>query len=66
MAVDREKKPTAADKGKGKATNGEAEKNEAGKGKDGKPEQEDKKGALPAGMQSRAERCHSSAEKSSY
>jgi 26S proteasome regulatory subunit N1 len=48
MAKDDEKKPTAAEKGKAKATNGEAEK-EVKKDKDGKPI-EDKKGALPAGM----------------
>ncbi|KAH7130316.1 hypothetical protein B0J11DRAFT_522905 [Dendryphion nanum] len=47
MAKEDEKKPTAAEKGKAKATNGEAEKQEAGKGKDGKPEKEDKKGVLP-------------------
>ena len=50
MAKDDEKKPTTAEKGKAKATNGDAEKKEAGKGKDGKPEQEDKKGVLPPGM----------------
>lgn len=48
MAKDDEKKPTAAEKGKGKAVNGEAEK-EVKKDKDGKPI-EDKKGVLPAGM----------------
>lgn len=47
MAKEDEKKPTAAEKGKGKATNGDAEKKEAGKGKDGKPEEGDKKGVLP-------------------
>ncbi|KAF2467631.1 26S proteasome non-ATPase-like protein regulatory subunit 2 [Lindgomyces ingoldianus] len=50
MAKDDEKKPTAAEKGKGKAANGEAEK-EAKRdkgGKDGKPIQDDKKGAPPA------------------
>ncbi|KAF2180021.1 26S proteasome regulatory complex, non-ATPase subcomplex, Rpn1 subunit [Zopfia rhizophila CBS 207.26] len=47
MAKDDEKKPTAADKGKGKAVNGDAEK-EVKKDKDGKPIQDDKKGALPA------------------
>lgn len=49
MAAEDEKKPTAADKGKGKATNGEAEQQEVQKDKDGKPI-DDKKGAPPAGM----------------
>ena len=49
MAAEDEKKPTAADKGKGKATNGEAEQKEVQKDKDGKPIDE-KKGASPAGM----------------
>ena len=49
MAAEDEKKPTAADKGKGKATNGEAEQQEVQKDKDGKP-MDDKKGAPPAGM----------------
>ncbi|KAF2451535.1 26S proteasome non-ATPase-like protein regulatory subunit 2 [Karstenula rhodostoma CBS 690.94] len=44
MAADDEKKPTAADKGKGKATDGEAEQKEVQKDKDGKPI-DDKKGA---------------------
>jgi hypothetical protein len=48
MAKEDEKKPTAAEKGKAKAVNGEAEK-EVKKDKDGKPI-EDKKGVLPAGM----------------
>ena len=40
MAKDDEKKPTAADKGKGKAVNGDAEKKDETKadGKDKKPE----------------------------
>lgn len=40
MAKDDEKKPTAADKGKGKAVNGDAEKKDDTKtdGKDKKPE----------------------------
>ncbi|KAF2703609.1 26S proteasome non-ATPase-like protein regulatory subunit 2 [Pleomassaria siparia CBS 279.74] len=46
MAKDDEKKPVVADKGKGKAVNGDAEK-EVKKDKDGKPI-EDKKGVLPA------------------
>jgi 26S proteasome regulatory subunit N1 len=45
MAKDDEKKPTAAEKGKGKApVNGDAEK-DAKTGKDGKVDAEDKKGA---------------------
>lgn len=48
MAKDDEKKPTAADKGKGKAVNGDADK-EVKKDKDGKPVQDDKKTGLPAG-----------------
>ncbi|KAF2010014.1 26S proteasome regulatory complex, non-ATPase subcomplex, Rpn1 subunit [Aaosphaeria arxii CBS 175.79] len=47
MAKEDEKKPTAADKGKGKAVNGEAEK-EVKKDKDGKPIQDDKKGVQQA------------------
>ncbi|KAK3202638.1 hypothetical protein GRF29_154g204339 [Pseudopithomyces chartarum] len=47
MAAEDEKKPTAADKGKGKAANGEAEQQEVQKDKDGKPIDE-KKGASPA------------------
>lgn len=47
MAAEDEKKPTAADKGKGKATNGESEQQEVQKDKDGKPI-DDKK--APAGM----------------
>lgn len=46
MAKDDEKKPTAAEKGKGKA---DSEK-EVKKDKDGKPVQDDKKGDLPAGV----------------
>lgn len=46
MAKEDEKKPTAADKGKGKA---EPEK-EVKLDKDGKPVQDDKKGAPPTGM----------------
>ena len=37
MAKEDEKKPTAADKGKAKAVNGDAEKKEVQKDKDGKP-----------------------------
>lgn len=48
MAAEDEKKPTAADKGKGKATNGEAEQKEVQKDKDGKPI-DDKKGAPAVG-----------------
>ncbi|PSN61915.1 26S proteasome regulatory complex, non-ATPase subcomplex, Rpn1 subunit [Corynespora cassiicola Philippines] len=47
MAKEDEKKPTAADKGKAKVTNGDADK-EVKKDKDGKPIQDDKKGVLPA------------------
>jgi hypothetical protein len=42
MAKDDEKKPTAADKGKGKAP----VQDDADKGKDAKPDAEDKKGAV--------------------
>ena len=49
MAKDDERKPTAAEKGKGKAVNGEAEK-EVKKDKDGKPIEDEKKGALPERM----------------
>ena len=49
MAADDEKKLTAAEKGKGKATNGEAEQKEVQKDKDGKPI-DDKKGAPAVGM----------------
>jgi hypothetical protein len=48
MAAEDEKKPTAADKGKGKATDGEAEQKEVQKDKDGKPI-DDKKGAPAVG-----------------
>jgi hypothetical protein len=48
MAKDDEKKPTAAEKGKGKApVNGDAEKDPK-TGKDGKVDGEDKKGAATA------------------
>ncbi|KAF2273049.1 26S proteasome non-ATPase-like protein regulatory subunit 2 [Westerdykella ornata] len=47
MAKEDERKPTAAEKGKGKAVDGEAEK-EVKKDKDGKPVQDDKKGAPAA------------------
>jgi 26S proteasome regulatory subunit N1 len=48
MAKEDEKKPTAAEKGKAKATsNGEAEK-DAQKGKDAKVDGDDKKGAATA------------------
>ncbi|KAF1948382.1 26S proteasome non-ATPase-like protein regulatory subunit 2 [Byssothecium circinans] len=47
MAKEDEKKPTAADKGKGKAVNGDAEKKEVQKDKDGKPI-DGKKGAPEA------------------
>jgi 26S proteasome regulatory subunit N1 len=56
MAKEDEKKPTAAEKGKAKAVNGEAEK-EVKKDKDGKPI-EDKKGVLPAGMLPPRDRRH--------
>ena len=49
MANDDGKKPTAVDKGKGKAVNGEADK-AIQKDKDGKTTEDDKKGAPPAGM----------------
>lgn len=49
MAKEDEKKPTAAEKGKGKAVNGAADKKEAKKDKDGKPDLEDKKGGIPDG-----------------
>jgi 26S proteasome regulatory subunit N1 len=49
MAKDEEKKLTATEKGKGKAVNGDAEKKEVQKDKDGKPI-DDKKGAPAAGM----------------
>jgi 26S proteasome regulatory subunit N1 len=46
MAKEDEKKPTAAEKGKGKApVNGDAEK-DAKNGKDGKVDPEDKKGGV--------------------
>lgn len=46
MAKEDEKKPTAAEKGKGKApVNGDAEK-DAKNGKDGKVDAEDKKGGV--------------------
>ncbi len=48
MAKDEEKKPTAAEKGKGKAVSGDAQKQEVQNEKDGKP-MDDKKGAPPAG-----------------
>ncbi|KAL5406919.1 proteasome regulatory particle base subunit [Paraphaeosphaeria minitans] len=47
MAADDEKKPTAADKGKAKATDGDAEQKQVQKDKDGKPV-DDKKGAPAA------------------
>jgi 26S proteasome regulatory subunit N1 len=48
MAKEDEKKPTAAEKGKGKApVNGDAEK-DAKTGKDGKVDAEDKKGVATA------------------
>lgn len=49
MAKEDEKKPTAAEKGKGKAENGDPKK-EVKKDKDGKPIEEDKKGVLPERM----------------
>jgi 26S proteasome regulatory subunit N1 len=49
MAADDEKKPTAADKGKGKAADGEADPKQVQKDKDGKPI-DDKKGAPAVGM----------------
>jgi hypothetical protein len=57
MARDDEKKPTAAEKGKGKApVAGDAE-----KGKDAKPDAEDKKGgvATTGGMFCLRDSCHS-------
>ena len=57
MAKDDDKKPTAAEKGKGKAVNGNAEK-EVKKDKDGKPIQDDKKGVMPPGMFSVRSRRH--------
>jgi hypothetical protein len=56
MAKDDEKKPTAAEKGKGKApVTGDAE-----KGKDAKPDAEDKKGgvATTGGMFCLRDSCH--------
>jgi restriction endonuclease S subunit len=53
MAKEDERKPTAAEKGKGKAVNGDAEK-EVKKDKDGKPIEDDKKGAVPDGMSARS------------
>jgi 26S proteasome regulatory subunit N1 len=49
MAKDDEKKPTAAEKGKGKAVDGDTEKKEVKMDKDGKPIEE-KKGAPAPGM----------------
>jgi hypothetical protein len=49
MAKEDEKKPTTAEKGKGKAVNGDAEKKEVLKDKDGKPI-DPKKDAPAAGM----------------
>jgi hypothetical protein len=60
MAKDDEKKPTAADKGKGKAVNGDAENKEVKKDKDGKPI-DDKKGAPAPGMCGRSSYWHSMA-----
>ena len=59
MAKEDEKKPTAAEKGKGKAENGEAKK-EVKKDKDGKPIEEDKKGVMPERMFCFRRRCRSS------
>jgi hypothetical protein len=59
MAKEDEKKPTAADKGKGKApVNGDAEK-DAKNGKDGKVDGEDKKDAVATatGMFDMRDRC---------
>lgn len=58
MAKDDEKKPTAAEKGKGKAVEGDAAK-EVKKDKDGKPIQDDKKGVMPEGRFPRQNRCYS-------
>jgi len=58
MAKDDEKKPTAAEKGKGKEVNGDAENKEVKKDKDGKPIDE-KKGAPAPGMCSRDSCYHS-------
>jgi hypothetical protein len=49
MAKEDEKKPTAADKGKGKAESSDPKK-EVKKDKDGKPIEGDKKGVLPERM----------------
>jgi hypothetical protein len=60
MAKEDEKKPTAAEKGKGKApVNGDAEK-DAKNGKDGKVDSEDKKGgvATATGMLDLQASCH--------
>lgn len=49
MAKEDEKKPKSTDKGKEKAVNGDADKKEVQKDKDGKPI-DDKKGAPQPGM----------------
>lgn len=56
MAKEDEKKPTAADKGKGKAVNGDA-----AKATDAKVDGEDKKGAVTTtgGMFRLRDSCHS-------
>jgi len=59
MAQDDEKKPTAAEKGKAKATDAQAEASEVKKDKDGKPI-DDKKGAPPAGMFTMPDCCRGS------
>lgn len=48
MAADDDKKPTAADKGKAKATDGDTEQKDVPKDTDGKPT-DDKKGAPAVG-----------------
>jgi 26S proteasome regulatory subunit N1 len=60
MAKEDEKKPTAADKGKGKApANGDADK-DTKNGKDGKVDAEDKKGVATAtGMVCLRDSCDS-------
>lgn len=59
MAKEDEKKPTAAEKGKAKAPlNSDADK-DTKKGKDGKPESEDKKGVTTSGgMLCRRRSCY--------
>lgn len=65
MAADDEKKPTAADKGKGKAPNGDAEQKEVQKDKDGKPI-DDKKGAPAVGTCLSPRPCRTAATPASW